>query len=297
MTRSPLNVARNARRHPLTRDRPAGVIARWLRWQIGGRLVTGPVAVSLIGSARMLISPGMHGATGNIFFGLVDAHEMAFALHLLRPDDTFVDVGANAGVYTVLASAVVGVRTVAIEPVPETFEVLKRNVSLNAIEDRVDARNVGAGDRAATLYFSSDEGVTNRVLTSGERRPTAVPVPVQPLDEVLAGRRPQLIKVDVEGYECPVLAGAVRSIEGPEPQALILEFAGHGRRYGFDESSLHRRLLERGFEACAYDPFTRGLEPIGGPARGGNTIYVRDRSWALQRLRGAAAFEVLGHQL
>lgn len=55
-----------------------------------------------IEGARLMVRNGMTGATGNIYCGLHEFTDMSFVLHLLRPDDLFVDVGANIGSYTVL---------------------------------------------------------------------------------------------------------------------------------------------------------------------------------------------------
>jgi predicted RNA methylase len=77
----------------------------------------------------------MTGATGNIYAGLHDFHEMALLLHFLRPCDVFVDIGANVGAYSVLASGVVGAKTFAFEPVPQTFACLRDNVRMNDLQD------------------------------------------------------------------------------------------------------------------------------------------------------------------
>jgi thymidylate synthase len=63
----------------------------------------------------------MTGATGNIYAGLHEFEDMAFLLHLLRSEDMFADVGSNIGSYTILASGVVGAKSVAFEPVPSTY--------------------------------------------------------------------------------------------------------------------------------------------------------------------------------
>src|SRR5207248_910045 len=63
--------------------------------------------------------------------------EMAFVLHVLRPSDKFIDVGANVGSYTVLAAGAVGSRVFAVEPIPTTFGFLRRNVALNGLGELV----------------------------------------------------------------------------------------------------------------------------------------------------------------
>ena len=82
----------------------------------------------------------MTGVTGNIYAGLHEFADMAFVLHFLRAGDLFADVGANVGSYTILASGVVGCRTVAFEPDPVTAAALERNINLNKIAERVELR-------------------------------------------------------------------------------------------------------------------------------------------------------------
>jgi hypothetical protein len=130
--------------HPLTRRRRLSATARVLRWQIAS-LIRDEVIVDWIGGARFAARRGMTGVTGNIYAGLHKFADMAFVLHFLRASDLFADVGANIGSYTVLASGVVGCRTVAFEPDPATAAVLERNISLNKIAERLELRIAVAG--------------------------------------------------------------------------------------------------------------------------------------------------------
>ena len=103
----------------------------------------GPVAVNFVNETKLLVAPGMTGATGNIYTGLHEFQDMAFALHVLRPNDLFVDIGANVGSYTVLAASV-GAKSISVEPIKIAFDHLMRNIHLNGISDRVDARNMAS---------------------------------------------------------------------------------------------------------------------------------------------------------
>ena len=96
-------------RHPLNRGRPARALSRFIGWQVQSRL-TSPIAVPFVDGTRLLVSRGMTGATGNIYCGLTDFEEMAFVMHALRPDDLFLDVGANVGSYTVIAAGAAGAK-------------------------------------------------------------------------------------------------------------------------------------------------------------------------------------------
>ena len=89
---------------------------------------------------------------------------MAFTVHLLRDSDLFVDVGANVGTYSVLASGVSGAKTIALEPVPSTFDKLVDHINLNRINGLVDARQIGVSSSPGRLSFTADKGATNTVV-------------------------------------------------------------------------------------------------------------------------------------
>src|SRR5215469_765130 len=94
--------------YPLNRRHKFAALLRFVRWQVGMRLIRSKAIVQWVDEARLVVGRGETGLTGNVYCGLMEYEEMLFLLHFLRPDHLFVDVGANAGAYTVLASKVVG---------------------------------------------------------------------------------------------------------------------------------------------------------------------------------------------
>ena len=99
--------------HPLNRRCKTKAVWNFCVAQVAARLVPGDICRPFPNQTKLLISPGMKGAAHFIFPGLCEFEEMAFVLHFLRPDDLFVDVGANVGAYTILASGAVGARSVS----------------------------------------------------------------------------------------------------------------------------------------------------------------------------------------
>lgn len=89
-------------RHPLNQSFKCAAVGRWLRWQLVSRLAPGPIIVAFGPNTSLAVSSGMTGATGNIYTGLHEFEDMAFLLHFLRSGDTFVDVGANVGSFSIL---------------------------------------------------------------------------------------------------------------------------------------------------------------------------------------------------
>jgi FkbM family methyltransferase len=283
--------------HPLNRGRKLTSIARFAKWQIGSRLVRDPIVYDWVNGTKFLVRRGEAGLTGNIYTGLHEFPDMGFLLHFLRPNDLFIDVGANAGSYTILASAAIGARGIAFEPIPETYGRLMENLHLNHLDDRVVALNKGVGAESATIQFTSDTDCTNHALAADELHASTVSVEVNTLDSALLGQSPMLMKIDVEGYETPVLMGGQQALRNESLRAVIMELNGSGDRYGLDESRILAMMLDSGFGTYSYDPLTRALVNLEGKnLASGNTLFLRDLPFVQQRLRDAPKVTVNGRQ-
>ncbi|MEN3975663.1 FkbM family methyltransferase [Emcibacter sp. SYSU 3D8] len=273
-----LNTLADIIRHPSNAARPVRSVLRYVAWNLARRLIDTQFVTELPGGARILYSNRENYATliyNNVLF---DFETMLFVLHYLAADDLFVDVGANIGMYSILASATAGARSIAIEPVPVTFADLTSNIRLNGIDDRVEARNLGVGDKPGVLRFSADKGGMNHVLTA-DTAGDGLALPVVTIDSLMAGRDCTMMKMDIEGYELPALRGATATLENPSLKALIVEMNESGLRYGNPDRDVHAFILGFGFRPCQYDPATRTLTPIEGLSRHGlNALYVRDPS-------------------
>lgn len=279
--------------HPMAEGDRIGSLYRFLGWQLRSRLGGGFHGVPFTDRAQLLVRRGMTGATGNIYNGLHEFEDMGLLLHLLRPNDLFVDVGANIGSYTVLASKVVGAKSISFEPVPETFEHLQRNVVANGITETVELHRVALGDVETTVQFTTAEDTMNHAVAEGEAVAECLEVPQRRLDDVLGGRTPILLKVDVEGFESAVVRGATDTLEQPSLVAVLLEMNGASRRYNFGDEALHSGMLSRGFRPAHYDPKTRTLEIVHEYERSGNTLYVRDVELVRRRIATAPQVRVL----
>ena len=283
--------------HPLTRRHRLRMLGRVVGWQIKARLSAGPHVVDFVGGTRLKVSRGMTGATGNIYCGLHEFSEMGFVLHFLRREDLFVDVGANIGSYSILAAGVAGAQTICFEPVPGTFRVLTENVQSNGLEGRVELQNIACGSAAGMLRFTTGLDTTNHALAAAESTNGAIEVAVKPLDEALGGRVPRAMKVDVEGFETQVVAGADKTLGDERLWCLLMEAGGFGSRYGFDEKVLHQKIVSYGFRPAAYDPLTRELRVDEAAKESTDrviSLYVRNVEAVRARLQGAERRRVVG---
>jgi FkbM family methyltransferase len=135
---------------------------------------------------------------------------------LLRPGLRAVDVGANIGYYLLLIESAVGPggSVACFEPEPENLRELERNVEANHFENvRVFAAAVGAEDGRVSMRMG-----INAAVAGAEGGDFAVPL--VRLDSALEGPV-DFVKIDVEGYEGHVLAGARRLLREHRPILLV----------------------------------------------------------------------------
>ena len=168
------------------------------------------------------------GGTEDLYYALPnregDVHD--FILNKLKQGDIFVDVGANVGYYTILASKLVGVngKVFAIEPVPQTLKVLRFNIKLNGLKNVIVVDKAGWHTRTKLkLKIPMNEFGLSSYFRSGGLE---VNVDAIPLDEVLNCTNRleiKLIKLDVEGAEYEVLKGSIETLK--HTKFVILELS------------------------------------------------------------------------
>jgi len=145
----------------------------------------------------------------------------------LRPDMTFLDIGANIGYYTLLAASLVGPggRVFAFEPNPANVSLLHLSTHTNGF-DNVEIFPFALAD-AARLFLLDSQG-SNAITTPLERVAEGIAsrslIRSVVLDEVLNLDRLDVIKIDVEGAEAMAVRGAARHIQRCRP-AVFSEFS------------------------------------------------------------------------
>ena len=147
----------------------------------------------------------------------------------VRLGDVVADVGAYIGLYSIALANRVGRggRVVAFEPDPANFAALREHVSMNSFTDRIEPRpeavwaNTGKVKFAA--YASSESSVANSTDESTTGNESMVDC--VSLDQVFAGARLDVLKIDVEGYEERVITGALNLLKDGSrgPRAIFIE--------------------------------------------------------------------------
>ncbi len=163
-----------------------------------------------------------------------DRYESYMAIAIrdnLRRGDVFVDVGAHFGLWSVFAARIVGKTgaVFAFEP-SAAFNVLKENASLNP---PLEPFNIGLGAEDGTASFfgqgkATSGSLVHSVTQINQKYQPSVPITkiqikIRSLDSIFAeiGVTPNVIKVDVEGFEYEVLRGAVNLIRTARPLWVV----------------------------------------------------------------------------
>jgi FkbM family methyltransferase len=269
-------VTRFISQHPLNANHKLRSMLNFCFWQLGTRLLRKKVIVPWVEDAKFISDLGETGLTGNLYAGFAEYEDMLFLLHALQSSEVFVDVGANIGAYTVLASKVVKSHTIAFEPLPETAERLKDQIQINRIESIVNVRNMGIGNEKGALFFTNNRDTVNKVSLTGESENTTR-VEVSTLDIELSENTRYFFKIDVEGFEYNVIEGARKLLSSDNVSAIIIELNGSGEEFGHSNEQIHQMLISFKLIPVAYEPISRTLRRLNGYNKSnGNTIYVRD---------------------
>lgn len=278
--------------HPLNRNRKIRAIIGFLKWQFVLRIADLNKAWIMVMHEcgfRVIVKKGQAGMTGNLYSGLLEFEEMMFVIQFLRSEDIFFDIGANVGIYSLLAGKVKKARVYSFEPVPSTFYFLKMNIAANSLEDSVTCYNKGVGDQPATLKFAADMDSMNKVIDGAYHGEVIEAEVVQPdhFFEHNTGDGYSMFKIDTEGYELNVLKGADAMLNDPRLMVILVEMN--------DAKKIHELLSAKGFTACAYDPFKREIKEIDYLSKA-NILYVKDVSVVRNRLHTADKFCIRGYE-
>lgn len=239
----------------------------WVGWQLWERTVRRPWTITMPPGLALHLAPHDPVTSGVLYCGLPDWQEMRLVLDYLRAGDVMLDVGANVGLYSLLAASIDGVRVKAFEPDDGARRVAERNVARNGLSDLVELSPLAVGAAPGSSAFSTGRGPMNRLVPEGTAGGQLRTVDLVTLDDV-ATDRVALVKIDVEGDEAGVLDGAEQMLRRDRPVVIV---------EANDPPALTERLSALGYRWATYDPAGRRVTVAAGPpAKGANGIAVAD---------------------
>lgn len=165
-------------------------------------------------------------------FNKGDKDEENMLIHILdtlKPDDISYDIGANIGIFTVLMAKKVSQtgRVIAFEPETENYNALQNNIIINGLSN-VTLEKVALGDRydKANLYIKKRMGSGSISLIKSDDSDYCGTVNIVPGDSVIQKDNlpvPKVVKIDVEGFEYPVIKGMQKTLSNEKCKLVCCE--------------------------------------------------------------------------
>lgn len=268
--------------HPNSRDRRWRALAQFFRWQFQKRLSNTPWDLPLVPGLSLRCYANSHCAAAAIYCGLYDYDEMTFLLRYLRPGDSVLDVGANIGIYSLLAASRIESGTIySFEALPQNHDRLQENLALNSLT-QVKTYPIAVSDRSGTVSLNLAEGDSMPFISSdrhpaGSNPDRCLTVPTDTLDHCLAGEpieQLSLGKMDIEGAELLALQGATQLLERQRPNVWILELIDTVVQFGYCKQDLIDFLGNYGYGFYRYSADSNCLMPYNAAEQSGNNVLA-----------------------
>lgn len=194
-------------------------------------------------------------------------------------DDVFIDIGANVGIYSIWAAITGAAKVYAFEPESQNFATLNKNIFLNALSGRVVAYCTALSDQAGfgPLYLSEFRGGAsghNFAVRPQRAEPKFTQgVYSTTLDDLVATGSippPRHIKIDVDGIEHKIIAGARRTLQDQRLASVLVELDTN--------LETHRNIIDvmqdLGF-TLSPEQVEKAIRRTGGNKGVGNHIFRR----------------------
>ncbi|MEL6458190.1 MAG: FkbM family methyltransferase [Cyanobacteria bacterium J06621_15] len=247
-------------------------MSNFFKWQIHKRIINRNLDIQIVPSVKLRCYSDSQSASAVIYCGLYDYDEMNFLLRYLRDEDLFLDIGANIGVYTLLAASKIKKGLIySFEALPKNFARLTENLSLNqfkqvkpfsiAISNSTGNINLNITDKDCTPFI-----MPNRTENTVDRSsPKSIAVPTNTLDSLLQHESLNnltLAKMDIEGAEILALKGATSLLNKQLPYVWILEINDTVNNFGHSKQDVVDLLEQYGYVLYYYDADTNNLHEI-----------------------------------
>jgi FkbM family methyltransferase len=176
---------------------------------------------------------------------------------ILKPGDGFLDIGANFGFHTLIASNKIGVKgqILAVEPIPKNLRILRKNIQLNGIARNTRIEEAAVSDSSAPFVAMAATGSGPDVTAAIHLKPTkdALEVPNRALDSFSWSREftPKLVKIDIEGAELSALKSGVEFLKRVHPILLIEVHANLLPGFGASAEDMNDFLSRLGYKLLA----------------------------------------------
>jgi len=206
-----------------------------------------------VNGALIYLNPDDPVVSGALTLGVYENEEIAFFERVVETEMVFVDVGANVGLYTALGlrRMCYPSRIMCVEPDPVSAAFLKQTISSNhkgSQSPKVSFHQVALSDKPGkVLLYKNPENKGDNRIYSDPLCTDTIPVPSDTLDNLMereAIEEINLIKIDVQGAEAKVVAGAKGVLQKSNDCVMMTEFWPYGLTNCGSSPSAYLTMLE-----------------------------------------------------
>lgn len=171
----------------------------------------------------------------------------------LRAGDVFVDIGANVGYFSLLASQLCS-KVVSFEPNPRCLEQFNKNIELNK-RSNIDVRPVGLSEKSGTADFHVTDASNIGAGSLRDGKGETFSIRLDTLDANLQHESIRLIKIDIEGAEVLALKGASSILSRPDAPDVICEISENSlKQLGSSKEEIFSLMSSHGYKNKIISP-------------------------------------------
>jgi FkbM family methyltransferase len=217
---------------------PDKLIKWWWAWLKGIREV-----ICVVQGSSMMLNLSDKGIHRDLYLhGIREPQATRYLQSILRPEWAVVDIGANIGYYALQEAQ--RVRTViAIEPTPESYEMLLLNIGLNGYKN-VRPHCLAVGDHEGEVGFAISRACNWNSVAEGDGD---IKVPMTTLDKLLGEEKVDFVRMDVEGYEMNILRGMEGILREQKPRMFLEVHRDKLKDYGSSQREVMEYLARLGY--------------------------------------------------
>jgi|694.fasta_scaffold22230_9 FkbM family methyltransferase len=191
-----------------------------------------------------------------LFSGVFELEEIEFIRQILKPGDIFFDVGANGGLYTIIAAKLVGENghVYSFEPGERELKLLHHNIAINNLTNVTVIESAVSNIKGKTNFAISVDGAMNSLLKTNhplQKIQEWQKIEVTTLDDVvdeLSVKKVNFLKIDVEGAEKQVLDGAKILLESQKEIVILFEASDStALNFGYSVRDILSEIISSGF--------------------------------------------------
>lgn len=215
--------------------------------------------------------------------GTYEPHELKILSRHVRPGMTVIDVGANYGLHSVYCAQLVGPRghVYSFEPLRQSFHELVKNISVNNVEERITAVQMGLSNKSGKVKLFVSPALGSGATSLRQRwmganyTETATLTTLDHYVTIHNIPRVDVIKCDVEGAEMLVFSGAKEVLDHWHPVLLFEAIENHTKLFNYEVAGLLDFIASYAY--TLYRIVDGTLERAGGAAQNGNYLALPQR--------------------